>query len=56
MVQNSPVLAFYDPRKELVLENDASEYSLGSAMLQNGVPVAFASRIPTDTKRRCAQI
>ncbi|KAJ8049054.1 hypothetical protein HOLleu_01612 [Holothuria leucospilota] len=56
MVHNSPVLAFYDPGQELVLENDASEDGLGSAMLQNGKPVAFASRTLTDTERRYAQI
>ena len=32
MLTNAPVLAFYDPEKELRLENDASEYGLGSAL------------------------
>ena len=29
MLTNAPVLAFYDPEKELRLKNDASEYGLG---------------------------
>ena len=52
----SPILAIYKPDKELVLENDASEYGLGSALLQSGQPIGYASRSLTDTERRWAQI
>ena len=31
-ITTAPVLAFYHPEKELTLENDASEYELGSAL------------------------
>ena len=31
-ITTAPVLAFYDPAKELTLENDESEYGLGSAL------------------------
>ena len=55
LVTSAPVLAMYDPTKELTLENDASEYGLGSALMQ-GKPVAYASRSMTDTERRWAQI
>ena len=44
LVTSSPVLSFYDPHKELTLENDASEYGLGAAIYQEGNPIAFASR------------
>ena len=54
MLINAPVLAFYDPKKELRLENIASEYGLGSALFQEGKPVAYASR--TETEKRYAQI
>jgi hypothetical protein len=52
----APVLAFYSPDTELVLENDASEYGLGSVMFQNGNPVAYASRTLSIAERRYAQI
>lgn len=53
---NAPVLAFYDPCKNLTLENDACEYGLGSVLLQEGHPIAYASRSLMDTERRYAQI
>ena len=53
----APVPVFYNPSsKELTLENDASDYGLGSAPWQEGKPIAFVSRILTDTECRYAQI
>ena len=55
MLINAHVLAFYDPAKELRLENDASEYGLGSALFQEGKPMAYASRTFTETEKKvCA--
>lgn len=56
MIVNSPVLAFYDPTKELTLVNDASDYGLGCVLTQEGRPVAFASRTLSSTERNYAQI
>ena len=56
LVTTTPVLTFYDPKKELTIENDASEYGLGSALFQDGKPIAFASRTLTDPETRYAQI
>ena len=56
LVTSSPVLSFYDPHKELMLENDASEYGLGAAIYQEGNPIAFASRSLTSAERSYAQI
>lgn len=53
---SSPILAFYDSNKPLTLENDASEYGLGSVLKQDDKPIAFASRTLTDTERNYAQI
>ncbi|XP_044179125.1 uncharacterized protein K02A2.6-like [Acropora millepora] len=47
LVTNSPVLRYYDPREELTLQCDASEKGLGAALLQQGHPIAFASRALT---------
>ena len=47
-----PVLRYYDQRAEVTLQCDASQSGLGAALLQNGQPVAFASRAET----RYAQI
>ena len=52
----APTLAFYDPAKELTLENDASEHGLGAAMFQDGRPIAYASRRLSDVERCYAQI
>ena len=55
-ITTAPVFAYYDPGKPLTLENDACEYGIGSALLQGGKPIAFASRSLSDSERRYAQI
>jgi len=49
-------LAIYDPEKELTIENDASEFGLGAVLLQDGKPIAYASRTLSDCERNYAQI
>ncbi|XP_063962569.1 uncharacterized protein K02A2.6-like [Lytechinus pictus] len=56
LVTAEPVLQYYDPSKELTLQADASDTGLGAALMQEGRPVAFASRALTDTETRYAQI
>jgi len=56
LITNTPVLAFYDSGKELTLENDACKYGLGSCMLQDCQPLAYATRALTNTETRYAQI
>ena len=55
-VINTPVLIFYDPGKELVIESDACEHGLGSVLLQDNRPVAYSSRALSDAKHGYAQI
>jgi len=55
-ITNTPVLAYYDPHKDLILENDASQRGLGSSLFQEGKPIAYASRSLTETEKRYAQI
>ena len=55
-VCRDPVLQYFDLTKELVLQADASEKGLGAALMQEGHPIAYASRALTDTETRYAQI
>ena len=56
LVSEGPILRYYDPKKVLTIQCDASKTRLGAALLQEGQPVAFASRALTDTEVRYAQI
>lgn len=53
---STPVLRYYNLQEEVTLQCDASQFGLGAALLQNGQPVAYASRALTDTETRYAQI
>ena len=56
MVTEAPVLAFFDPAKELLIQCDASALGLGAVLLQNGKPLAYSSRALTPTEKNYAQI
>jgi len=56
LVTSAPVLAYYDPKKELTLQTDASKSGLGAVLTQEGRPIAYASRAMTTTEQRYAQI
>ena len=49
-------LSYYDRTQPLVLQTDASEYGLSTALLQNNRPIAFASKTLTDIETRYANI
>ena len=55
-VSGTPVLRYYNVKEEVTLQCDASQSGLGAALLQNGQPVAYASRALTPTETRYAQI
>ncbi len=55
-VSSPPVLQYFDVTKPVVLSADASQHGLGAVCLQQGAPVAFASRALTPTKSLYAQI
>ena len=40
----TPVLAYYDVKKETTIQCDASKNAVGEVLLQEGRPVAYASR------------
>ena len=54
------VLALFDVNADLKVSADASSFGLGAVLLQNSnsrwQPVAFASRVMSDTERRYAQV
>ena len=55
-ISSEAVLSYYDPTKEATLEVDASKVALGAVLLQNGRPIAYASKALTDTETRYANI
>ena len=46
-----PILAYYDPNKETVLQTDSSIKGLGACLLQHGKPVYFTSKALTETQK-----
>ncbi|MCG7878633.1 MAG: RNase H-like domain-containing protein [Candidatus Thiodiazotropha endolucinida] len=57
----SPILALYDPNRYTVVSSDASNYGIGSVLMQKQddgqlKPVAYASRALTPTEQRYATI
>ena len=56
LVIQHPVLKFYSTEEEITIQTDASNKGLGAVLLQNGQPVAFASRTLSPTEQRYATI
>ena len=50
------MLAYFDLTKELSIQCDVSGQGLGAALLQEGRPLAYASRALSDTETRYATI
>ena len=48
---NAPILAYYSPKKQKVLQTDASIKGLGTCLLQDEKPVYFASKGLTDAQK-----
>ena len=49
-IVRAPILAYYNPKKETVLQTDASIKGLGACLLQDEKPVYFASKALTETQ------
>lgn len=52
----SPVLAYFDNAKPVTLSVDASSVGLGASILQEGRPIAYASKALTETQQNYATI
>ena len=56
MVTRTPVLRYYNLKEEVTLQCNASQSGLGAVLMQNGQPVAYASRALIPAETRYAQI
>ena len=56
IISEAPVLKYFDPKADTELQCDASDKGLGACLMQEGQPVAYASRAMTDAEVNYAQI
>jgi hypothetical protein len=56
LVLEAPTLKYFDETQRCVVQCDASQYGLGTCLMQQGRPVAYASRTLTQTEVAYAQI
>ncbi|XP_053698805.1 uncharacterized protein K02A2.6-like [Sabethes cyaneus] len=56
LMQRPPVLAYYDVKSDVTLSVDASSKAFGAVLLQNGKPVAYASKSLTSAQENYPQI
>lgn len=56
ILSNAPILQYFNPEVQPVLQCDASQNGLGACLMQNGHPLAYASRSLTPTESNYAQI
>ena len=56
LLTEAPVLAYYDVSKDIEIQADASQFGLGAVLLQDGKPIAYASRSLSQTEQNYAQI
>ncbi|XP_061194972.1 uncharacterized protein LOC133203143 [Saccostrea echinata] len=55
-LSRAPVVKFFDAKKKLTLQCDASSIGLGACLMQDNYPIAYALRSLTATKQNYAQI
>jgi len=55
-ISNQITLTYFDPKKDTVLQVDASTKGLGATLLQDNKPVAFASKALNEVESRYANI
>ena len=53
---SQPVLKYFDVKKPVEIQCDASQHGLGAVLIQDGQPIAYSLRSLTDVEGRYAQI
>lgn len=56
ILMESPVLQYYNPEQPITLSVDSSKNGMGAVILQNGGPIAYASKCLTETQEKYSQI
>ena len=56
ILTSNPMLQFYDVTRDVTIQTDSSQDGLGSCLLQEGHPIAYASRSLIDAEKNYAQI
>ena len=56
MLTTEPVLSYYDVNQDVTIQCDSSQKGMGACLLQDGKPIAYASRTMTPTEQNWAQI
>ena len=52
VITEAPVLAYYDPEKDNLIQSDASLLGIGCVLIQDGRPVCYTSRSLIETESR----
>ena len=50
-IAKAPILAYYNPKKQTVLQTDSSIKGFEACLLQDGKPVYFASKALTEAQK-----
>ncbi|KAI5707774.1 hypothetical protein M8J77_009608 [Diaphorina citri] len=56
MIAETSLLKYFDVNSQIYIQTDASSFALGCALIQNGFPIAYASKTLSSTQRNYAQI
>ena len=56
LICKETTLSYFDPSKKSVIQVDASQKGIGAVLLQDGKPIAFASKSLSETEKRYANI
>lgn len=51
LTEPGKLLAYYDPKKDLTLQTDSSRQGVGATLLQDGRPLAYASKSLTPSEK-----